>query len=197
MRISWKLLNILLFKEIYITCSFFREKFSKKDILTKYVSILICWCRSSHPGMFLGKGVLKICSKFTGEHPCRKVISITLLCNFIEITLRHGCSPVNLLHIFTNLFVRTPLGGCFCWWKVTHDVQGILVETCGSADAPALQRNEPMKSISDSIRKLLLRAIDHLFHLNIQQGRKQRITLEIVSNWIKSYTNRQISIEYV
>ena len=110
MRISWKLLNILLFKEIYITCSFFREKFSKKDILTKYVSILICWCRSSHPGMFLGKGVLKICSKFTGEHPCRKVISITLLCNFIEITLRHGCSPVNLLHIFTTPFRKNTSG---------------------------------------------------------------------------------------
>ena len=24
--------------------------------------------RSSRPGVFLGKGVLKICSKFTGEH---------------------------------------------------------------------------------------------------------------------------------
>ena len=30
--------------------------------------------RSSHPKMFLGKGVLKICSKFTGDHPCRSVI---------------------------------------------------------------------------------------------------------------------------
>ena len=26
--------------------------------------------RSSPPGVFLGKGVLKICNKFTGEHPC-------------------------------------------------------------------------------------------------------------------------------
>ena len=26
--------------------------------------------RSSHPVVYLGKGVLKICSKFTGEHPC-------------------------------------------------------------------------------------------------------------------------------
>ena len=26
--------------------------------------------KSSHPEVFLGKGVLKICSKFTGEHPC-------------------------------------------------------------------------------------------------------------------------------
>ena len=25
--------------------------------------------------MFLGKDILKICSKFTGEHPCRIVIS--------------------------------------------------------------------------------------------------------------------------
>ena len=34
--------------------------------------------RSSHPEVFLVKGVLKICSKFTGEHPCRNVISIKL-----------------------------------------------------------------------------------------------------------------------
>ena len=26
--------------------------------------------RSSHPEMFLGKGVQKICRKFTGKHPC-------------------------------------------------------------------------------------------------------------------------------
>ena len=71
--------------------------------------------RGSHPEVFLGKSVLKICSKFTGEHPCRSVISIKLLCNFIKITLRHGCSPVNLLHIFSEyLFLRIPLDGCFC-----------------------------------------------------------------------------------
>ena len=46
--------------------------------------------------MFLGKGVLKISSKFTGEQ-CRRVIKIKLLCNFIEILFQHGCS--NLLHI--------------------------------------------------------------------------------------------------
>ena len=34
------------------------------------------------------------------------VISIKLLCNFIEITLRHGCSPVNLLHIFRTPFLK-------------------------------------------------------------------------------------------
>ena len=56
--------------------------------------------RSSPPEVFLGKGVLKICNKYTRENLCRSVILIKLLCNFIEITLRHGCSPVNLLDIF-------------------------------------------------------------------------------------------------
>ena len=31
--------------------------------------------------------------------------------NFIEITLRHGCSPVNFLHIFRKSFPRTTSGG--------------------------------------------------------------------------------------
>ena len=43
--------------------------------------------RSSHPEVFLGKGVLKTCSKFTGEHPCQSVISITLLCTFGRLLL--------------------------------------------------------------------------------------------------------------
>ena len=33
--------------------------------------------RSSHPGVFLGKDVLKICSNFTGEHPCQSAIWIS------------------------------------------------------------------------------------------------------------------------
>ena len=40
--------------------------------------------------MFLVKGALKICCKFTAE-----------------IALRYGCSPVNLLHIFGTLFPKS------------------------------------------------------------------------------------------
>ena len=61
--------------------------------------------------MFLGKGVLKIGSKFSGEHPCRSVVSIKMLCNFIEIILRHGCSPVNLLCIFRTSFYKNTSEG--------------------------------------------------------------------------------------
>ena len=49
--------------------------------------------RSSRPEVFLRRGVLKICSKFTGEHP-----------------RRHGCSPVNLLHIFRTPFPKSTSG---------------------------------------------------------------------------------------
>ena len=34
------------------------------------------------PEVFLEEGVLKICSKFTGEHPCRSRVSIKSLCRF-------------------------------------------------------------------------------------------------------------------
>ena len=51
-----------------------------------------------------------IISKFTGEHPCWKGISIKLQSNFIEITLRHGCYPVNLLYIFRAPFLQNTSG---------------------------------------------------------------------------------------
>ena len=63
--------------------------------------------RNSHSGVFLGKRVLKICSKFTGEHSCRKVISIW---NFTEFTLRQRCFLVNLLHIFRTPFPKHTSG---------------------------------------------------------------------------------------
>ena len=60
--------------------------------------------RSIRPEVFLGKGVLKICSKFRGQHLCQSAISIKLLCSLP----RHGCSPVNLLHIFRTLPKNSP-----------------------------------------------------------------------------------------
>ena len=69
-----------------------------------------CIHRSSPSEVFLGSSTLKICSKFTGEHPCRSTISIKLLCNFIEVALRHGCSSVNLLHIFRKSFHKKTSG---------------------------------------------------------------------------------------
>ena len=53
-----------------------------------------------------------MCSKkFAGERPCRSMILIKLLCNFIEIAIWHGCSPANLLHIFRIPFYKNTCGG--------------------------------------------------------------------------------------
>ena len=67
--------------------------------------------RSSPPDVFLGKSVLKICCKYTGKTPLPKYDFNKVACNFIEITLRHGCSPVNLLHIFRTPFPENISGG--------------------------------------------------------------------------------------
>ena len=80
--------------------------------------------RSSYSEVFLGKGALKTCSKFTGEHPCRSVTSMKVICNIIEVTLRHGCSPVNLLHIF-----RVP----FLIWVAASDPLSVVENTLRSA----------------------------------------------------------------
>ena len=66
--------------------------------------------RSSRPEVLLGKVFLKIYSKFVGEHPCRSAISIKVQSNFIEITIRHECSPVNWLHIFRTSFLKNTYG---------------------------------------------------------------------------------------
>ena len=81
--------------------------------------------RSSRPEVFLGESVLKICSKFTRGHPCRSVISIKLQINFIEITLRHGCYPVNLLHIFRTPFSMNTSG----WLLLYHDEANLQVKS--------------------------------------------------------------------
>ena len=48
--------------------------------------------------------------KRKGKKPWRKVseteAAVQLLYNFIEIALRHGCFPVNLLHIFRTPFLK-------------------------------------------------------------------------------------------
>ena len=70
--------------------------------------------RSSRSGLFLGKGVSKICSKFPWEHPCESVISLKLLRKLIEITLRQDvhlwtCSGRLLLNCGFHLHLSTPL----------------------------------------------------------------------------------------
>ena len=56
--------------------------------------------RSSPPEVLLGIGVPNICNKFIEEHQCRSMIS-----------LRHGCSLVNLSHTFSTPFPENTFEG--------------------------------------------------------------------------------------
>ena len=73
--------------------------------------------RSSRPEVFSGKAVLKICSKFTGEHSRSHSSISTLLklqiklrLNFIEIAVRYRCSPVKLLDLLRTRFSKNTSG---------------------------------------------------------------------------------------
>ena len=95
-----------------------REEKSRSCLMIWLLLWSVVTDRSSHLEVFLGKGVLKICSKFTAEHPRRSAISIKLQSNFIEIALRHGCSPVNLLHIFRTPFLTNTSGRLLLHWTI-------------------------------------------------------------------------------
>ena len=103
----------------------------------------------SHPAVFLGKSVLKICSKFTGEHPCWSVISITLFCDFIEITLRHECSPINLVLIFRIPFHKNTSQGMLLN-KSSNKIPKIIITTIIATIKLNLLKNKPIKSTKSS-----------------------------------------------
>ena len=116
-------------KNLRVTINFYKKHcllvitWNKHNLLEQLVTMIwtlekiffnIAICRSSHPEVFLIKGVRKICSKFTEKHPCR-----------IKIALRHRCSPVNLVHIF-----RTPFPKNTSW--AAASAYAILLKVCES-----------------------------------------------------------------
>ena len=107
-----------LIKKLFQWCYF---HVSSNKILIPWKKKSLAKCRSSPPEVFLGKVVLKICSKFTGERPYRSAISIKLICNFIEIALRQGCSPLNLLHIIRKTFPKNTPEGPLLKIEFFHD----------------------------------------------------------------------------
>ena len=65
---------------------------------------LIFFYKQKHPSI----GVLrKRCSK----NPCRSVISISCKATLLKSHFRHGCSPVNLLHISRTPFYKSTSEG--------------------------------------------------------------------------------------
>ena len=69
--------------------------------------------RSNPPEMFLWKGVLKLCSKFTRKHPYQSVISIKLLKQLywnLSLTWLFSCKFATYFQ--NSFFYRKPPGDC-------------------------------------------------------------------------------------
>ena len=98
---------------------------------------------SSPSKVFLGKCVLEICSKFTEEHSCRSVIAVKLLCNFIEIALWHGCSPVNLQQISRTPLPKNTSEGLLRYILQKQPSTDVLKKTC-SENMQLIYRRTPM-----------------------------------------------------
>ena len=62
--------------------------------------------KSIPPEVFIEKGILKICRKFTGEHLRQSVISIKLESIFIGITLRHWVHFYKFAAYFRSPFLQ-------------------------------------------------------------------------------------------
>ena len=87
-----------------VSCIKLQRSIPEKQIFYPICDNLLEFYRSSHPEVFLGKGVLKICSKL--QHNTHTEVRN----NFTEIALWHGCSPVNLLHILRTPFPKNASG---------------------------------------------------------------------------------------
>ena len=73
----------------------------------------------------------KMCSEnmqqiYRGTPLLKYVMSIKLQSNFIKITLQHGYSPVNLLHIFRTHFLKNTSGGLLLYHHTLFRVFSIL-----------------------------------------------------------------------
>ena len=84
--------------------------------------------RSCHLELFWRKVILKICVKFTGEHPCRSVISIKL-----QLHWNHTSTWVfscKVAAYFQNTFSQEPLADCF--WNFFFYVLARVSKSCKS-----------------------------------------------------------------
>ena len=87
-------------------------------------------CRSSRPEVFLENNVLKICSKFSGEHPCQSAISVKLQSNFIErfylryktIISHNVSSEAHVKNFLTFLKTYVPFSRYSSFCIFSHDM---------------------------------------------------------------------------
>ena len=146
--------------------------------------------RNSRPEVLLEKGVLKICSKFTREHPCRSAISIKLLYLILHdnINVRRHLNK-GKLHLndtgisrfvrnfrdFLNLFETT-------WHESTHNLLNV-------SSPSSLSGYPSLSTIDNDLWKIQQQRIIYakniiIGHLDINSIRNKFDTLD---NIIKAF----------
>ena len=80
--------------------------FSVFEVVIKNL-LLVCKLRSSHVTQLM-MSLIVVISQWIYDYESRSVTP--RLNNFIEITLRHGCSPRNLLYILRTPFLKNTSG---------------------------------------------------------------------------------------
>ena len=119
--------NYFIVFKYWVIVATFQKFFTDSFVKSNFFQLLCGINRSRSPEVFLGKGIRKICSKFTGETPMLK-------CDFNKFAnqlywnhTRHGCSPVNLLHIFRTPFPKN-ISGWLIMNKFSQRFHKILTE---------------------------------------------------------------------
>ena len=104
-----------------------KHKFTMKSGWTILIKVIIKsknkLLKVSYYTRATGSVFIQICSKFTGKHLCRSVISINLQCVFVQITFLHECFFMNLPHICRRLFTRTTVMDSFWSENIMSQVQ--------------------------------------------------------------------------
>ena len=90
-----------------VSINFFQNALQRELSITSFRHILVAQ-RQPFRGVLRKRSTENMQQIY--RSPYRSVVSIQLLSKFIEITLRHGCFPVNLLHIFRTLFSKNTSG---------------------------------------------------------------------------------------
>ena len=125
--VCWSMISLTFKFQRWVSIYYVKIQKQLTLSMCDYISVLVIsiflgvkMIRSSRPKLFLKKDVLKISSKFTGEHPCQSAILIKLQSSFIESNFDLGVLLYVCCIFSEQFFLKTLLKGCFSvYWSLS------------------------------------------------------------------------------
>ena len=125
-------------------------------------------------------------------------------CNFIEIALWHGFSPVNQLHIFRTPFFKNTSGELLLEWLLCavsefRETCRVLEENFLGAGLyfSAVQNSKQGLNVTFTLIKLNQVSINHNFHRKIKSGNIFGITQQCNGIYIEGHQLSLLPSKYV